>query len=198
MTPTKLGEPFSELFDQFAFVVDSACEPDMEDAPAIFIRWAADYQHRFANLPNDPRTVAVRGDYEGVSPIASLWAVRLRDGAETPAVIGSRLFQHRESVINGGILGASEESGQKPVGGLSVGIEPEGNTFGLRSRLFIHLTGLLLGIRWQDDMPWLIQTETDDSVERDNDLRLDGDFVSRARKFGITQSDSVRVAGNNA
>ena len=37
MTPTKLGEPFSELFHQSRFVVDSACEPHMKNAPAIFI-----------------------------------------------------------------------------------------------------------------------------------------------------------------
>ena len=92
MTPTKLGEPFSELFHQSRFVVDSACEPDMEDAPAIFIRWDANFHYWCTDLPDDPRTAAVRGDHERITPITSFGAVRLRDGPETPAVIGSRLF----------------------------------------------------------------------------------------------------------
>ena len=44
MTPKKLGEPFSELFHQSRFVVDSACESDMEDAPAMLIRRDANRQ----------------------------------------------------------------------------------------------------------------------------------------------------------
>ena len=86
MTPTKLGEPFSELFHQSRFVVDSACEPDMEDAPAALIRLNANFRLKIAYLPDDPRTAAVRGDHEGITPITSLGAVWLRDGAETPAV----------------------------------------------------------------------------------------------------------------
>jgi hypothetical protein len=138
MNPPKLREPFSELFDQFRLVVNSACEPNVENAPATFSRWHADLHFRLAYLPDDPRTATVRGDHEGITPIVSLGAVRLRDGAETPAVIGSRMFQHGEAVINDGILGTSEESGQGRIGGLSVRVESEGDTFGLRSRFFFH------------------------------------------------------------
>jgi hypothetical protein len=131
MNSPKLREPFSELFDQSHFVVDLACEPNVEDAPATFIRLNANFDFRLAYLPDDPCTAAVRGDHEGITPIVSLGAVRLRDGAETPAVIGSRLFQHREPVIIGGILGSGEKGGQRRVCGLSFRIEPQGDTFGL-------------------------------------------------------------------
>jgi hypothetical protein len=86
MNPTKLGEPFSELFHQSPIVVHSASEPDMEDAPAIFIRWDANFHHKCTDLPDDARTAAIRGDYERITPITSLGAVRLRDGPETPLV----------------------------------------------------------------------------------------------------------------
>ena len=93
MNLPKLGQPFSQLFDQSRFVVNSACEPSVEDAPATIIRLNANFHFGFAYLPDDPATAAVGGDYEGITPINSPGAVRLRDGAETPAVIGSRLFQ---------------------------------------------------------------------------------------------------------
>jgi hypothetical protein len=84
MKPTQLGEPFSELFHQSPFVVDSACEPDMRDAPAMFIRWDADFNPGFAYRPDDPRTAAVRGNYERITPIISFRALMLRDGPEAP------------------------------------------------------------------------------------------------------------------
>jgi hypothetical protein len=140
MTPTKLGEPFSELLYQFPFVVDSACEPDIEDAPAIFLRCATDFKNRCADLPDHPRTATVRGDHEGITPVTSFVAVGLGDGPESPAVIGSRLFKHREPVINRGILGAVEVGGQRRVGGFGFRVDPQGNTTGLRSRFWFHHT----------------------------------------------------------
>jgi hypothetical protein len=92
MTPTKLGKPFSKLFHQAPFVVDQASEPDMKDAPAIFIGWEGNSHSRCTDLPDDPSTAAVRGDYERITPIPSLGAVRLGDGPEAPSVIGSRLI----------------------------------------------------------------------------------------------------------
>jgi hypothetical protein len=84
MMPTKLGKPFSELFHQSSFVVDSACEPDMENTPAAFIRWHANCHHWCTNLPDDPRSAAVWVDYERITPITSLCALMHRDGPEAP------------------------------------------------------------------------------------------------------------------
>ena len=77
MNPPKLREPFPELFHQSRFVVNSVCEPNLEDAPATFIRLDANVHFTFAYLPDDPGTAAVRGDHEGIAPIVSLGAVRL-------------------------------------------------------------------------------------------------------------------------
>ena len=113
MNPSKLWQPFSELFDQSCLVEYAVCEPNMEDAPATFTRLDANFHFVCAYFPDDPRTAAVRGDHESITPIVSLGAVRLRDGPETPAVIGSRLIQHGEPVINRSPSGRARKAGKE-------------------------------------------------------------------------------------